>query len=189
MYADDNTLSFDTDDSPNSNSIINIELNKVSQWLYKNHLTLNVLKTHYMIFHRPRANHPDSYRQSMGGSSIGRVIEVNSFGVCLDPCLRFHWHIREIVKKLSKFVPIIYRISSTPNAQCLKILYYAINYPNIIYCASVWTGTYKSTVNPVFIAQKVLSVQFLESRREPHQVVCLRKSVYWNWDLQITEES
>ena len=101
MYADDTTLSFETDDLPNSNSIINIELNKVSQWLYSNHLTLNVLKTHYMIFHKPRANPPDSFSLSMGGSSIERVNEVKSLGVCLDPCLRFHWHIREVVKNLS----------------------------------------------------------------------------------------
>ena len=90
LYADDTTLSFETDDLPNSNSIINIELNKVSQWLYSDHLTLNFLKSHYMIFHRPRANPPDSYPLSMGGSLIGRVIGVKSLGVCLDPCLRFH---------------------------------------------------------------------------------------------------
>ena len=85
----------------------------------------------------------------MGGCSIGRVIEVKSLGVGLDPCSRFHLHIREVVKMLSKTVPIIYRIKSTLNALCLKILHYAIIYPNIFYCASSWVGTYKSTMSPV----------------------------------------
>ena len=35
------------------------------------------------------------------------------------------------------------------NAQCHKILYYAIIYPNIIFCTSVWVGTYRSTMNLV----------------------------------------
>ena len=154
MHADDTTLSFETDDLQSSIIINNIEFNKVSHWLYSNYLTLNVLKTHSMRLHKPKANPPDSYTLSMGGSSIGRVIEVKSLGVGLDPCSRFHLHIREVVKMLSKTVPIIYRIKSTLNALCLKILHYAIIYPNIFYCASVWAGTCKSIMNPVFIAHK-----------------------------------
>ena len=81
MYADDTTLSFETDDLPNSNNVLNIELNKVSQWLYSNHLALNVLKTHYMIFHKPTANPPHSYPLSVEDRSIGRFIEVELMGV------------------------------------------------------------------------------------------------------------
>ena len=40
------------------------------------------------------------------------------------------------------------------NAQCFKILYYAVFYPNIIYCDTVWASSYKSIMNPVNIAQK-----------------------------------
>ena len=99
MYADYTTLSFEDDDLPNCNNIINIDLNKVLQWLYSNHLTLNILKTYSMIFRKPRANNQDSYPLSMGGSSIGMFFELESLDECLDPCLRFHWHIREVVKK------------------------------------------------------------------------------------------
>ena len=56
MYADDTTLTstletFSTNKLiGNTASSINIELNKISEWLKLNRLTLNVQKTKYMVF-------------------------------------------------------------------------------------------------------------------------------------------
>ena len=56
MYADDTTLTstletFSTNElNGNTASSINIELNKISEWLKLNRLTLNVQKTKYMLF-------------------------------------------------------------------------------------------------------------------------------------------
>ena len=56
MYADDTTLTstletFSTNElNGNPASSINIELNKISEWLKLNRLTLNVQKTKYMLF-------------------------------------------------------------------------------------------------------------------------------------------
>ena len=56
MYADDTTLTstletFSTNElNGNTASSINIELNKISEWLKLNRLTLNVQKTKCMLF-------------------------------------------------------------------------------------------------------------------------------------------
>ena len=56
MYADDTTLTstletFSTNElNGNPASSSNIELNKISEWLKLNRLTLNVQKTKYMLF-------------------------------------------------------------------------------------------------------------------------------------------
>ena len=50
LHADDSSLRFDTHSL--DQSIVNCELEKVSHWLFYNHLTLNVTKTKYMIFHK-----------------------------------------------------------------------------------------------------------------------------------------
>ena len=54
MYADDTTIYFNLEDfETNSFEIeINAELQKVSTWLKKNNLFLNLDKTKLMIFHR-----------------------------------------------------------------------------------------------------------------------------------------
>ena len=56
---------------------------------------------------------------------------------------------------------IRFRLTSLLYTLCLKIVYYAVIYPNIISRTSIWTGTYKSTINPAFIAQKGINRAFL----------------------------
>ena len=52
-YADDTTLyqSLSRRHDPNISHHINTELEKVYAWLCYNHLSLNINKTKYMIFH------------------------------------------------------------------------------------------------------------------------------------------
>ena len=54
MYADDTTIYFNLEDFETNNFEIeiNAELQKVSMWLKKNNLFLNLDKTKLMIFHR-----------------------------------------------------------------------------------------------------------------------------------------
>ena len=54
MYADDTTIYFNLEDFATNNFEIeiNAELQKISMWLKKNNLFLNLDKTKLMIFHR-----------------------------------------------------------------------------------------------------------------------------------------
>ena len=50
------------------------------------------------------------------------------------------------------------------------MLYYSVIYPDLIYCASAWSGTFKSLFNPVFIVQKgVIRAMCGPNRRAPFQ--------------------
>ena len=118
--------------------IMNPELEKISLWLYRNHLTLNVLNTHYMVFHKPRFFPPNTLESLfIGASQIERVFDFRCLGVNLDHCLKFKLHIHDVVKKFSKFVLVICKIRDVLKERCLKMLYYSVIYPNNIYCANV----------------------------------------------------
>ena len=54
----DNTSVF-LEETENSKLIetVNYELNKVTLWLNANNFTINVNKTHYLLFHRSRIQH------------------------------------------------------------------------------------------------------------------------------------
>ena len=159
MYADETTLSIEIYDWYTSETTIITKLSKVSKWLYSAHLILNFLKTQYIRFQKPWANLPDSYLPGWWGSAIWRVLEIKTIAVYLDPCLRFDWFIKEVVKNLSKILSIIYK-KNLFSEQCLKVLYCAFIYPKFIYCASIWAGMYRSIVNGVFIAQTWIIRQF-----------------------------
>ena len=59
-YADDTTLSSqihcfgDAKDNDNISNNISSELNKISEWLKINKLSLNIKKTKFMVFHTPQ---------------------------------------------------------------------------------------------------------------------------------------
>ena len=65
----------------------NAEVNKVSLWVYRDRLTLKILKTNYMIFQKTSVNlHATLYSLTIGGSALARVFKARSLGVKFDPC-------------------------------------------------------------------------------------------------------
>ena len=51
FFADNTNIFLSGSDLKNMETIINKELSDISKWLKVNKLSLNVKKTHYMIFH------------------------------------------------------------------------------------------------------------------------------------------
>jgi len=153
MYADDTTLLFNTHDVSQSIPSINAELLKISKWLHDNHLTLNIAKTKFIIFHKKTKHVPSNFQTVViRPSQMERTFDSRSLGLALDTCLKLDMHVQNIVKKLSKLVPVIWKVRKFLNENLLKTLYHSIVYPNIIYYASAWGGGYKTTLNPVFVA-------------------------------------
>ena len=77
MYADDTILSFECKNLSEAIQIMNPELEKISLWLYRNHLTLNVLNTHYMVFHKPRFFPPNTLESLfIEGSQTKRLFDL-----------------------------------------------------------------------------------------------------------------
>ena len=110
MYADDTTLSFEGKNLSQAMQIIYPEHEKISLWIYRNQLTQNVLKTHYMVFHKPKIFLPSTLQSLfIGLRQIERVFDIRSLGVNLDPCLNFKKSIHDVVKKCLNFFPLFTR--------------------------------------------------------------------------------
>ena len=74
MYANDTSLLFDIHNLDQSIAILNCELENVLRWLFHDHLTLNVTKTKFMIFHKLKTILPSSYPPlCMGDNVLERV--------------------------------------------------------------------------------------------------------------------
>ena len=86
MFADDTTLTstletFSTNElNGNPASSINIELNKISEWLKLNRLTLNVQKTKYMLFKTSKKKVQTLLLQ-MDNKIIDKVLDFNFLGI------------------------------------------------------------------------------------------------------------
>ena len=54
LFADDTSVFIEGTNFDNITHILNLELEKVNTWLKANKLTVNLKKTHYIMFHRTR---------------------------------------------------------------------------------------------------------------------------------------
>ena len=61
----------------------NIELDKLYAWLQSNKLTLNLLKTHYIVFHRAKHKHMD-VKLCINKVPIQQVDNTKFLGVIID---------------------------------------------------------------------------------------------------------
>ena len=85
---------------------LNYELSNIRNWLSCNKLSLNALKTHYIIC-TPRNKIVDSIDIKINNTSIERVYNTKFLGVHIDSQLRWKKQIDYTCKKLSKCVAII----------------------------------------------------------------------------------
>ena len=136
MYADDTTLYCNL----NQNTcaiVINNELDKISEWLSSNKLSLNVRKTKFMLFHTSHRN-IDYPTLKINNSEIERVSDFNFLGLVLSSNLKWHDHVNHISLKISRVIGIMYRLKYIYPQEILQMLYNTLIVPHFNYCLLVW---------------------------------------------------
>ena len=113
------------------------ELSKLYVWLLANKLSLNLSKTHFMVFQRAR------HKQYKIHIEINKVpIEQFKHTKCIcvifDDRLEWSNHITYINTKIAKGVGIICREKKFFNTSALINLYNEFVFPYLIYCVEIW---------------------------------------------------
>ena len=136
------------------NLIIIKEMEKLVNWLEINKLTLNIGKTHYMLFRNSHKKAHFTQKLVIWGQEIEMVESTKFLGVYLDSRLAWRNHIDYIKGKISRGIGIICKARKYLNQSTLISLYYAFIYPYLSYCVEVWGNTYKSYTDPILRLQK-----------------------------------
>ena len=137
LFADDTNVFLNGKDI---NIIINtmqLELTKLYNWLLANKLTLNISKTHFMVFHR--AKHKN-YKLNIEINKVvnEQVKHTKMLGIIFDDNLDWSNHISYINSKIAKGVCIIFRANNYFTTTALINMYNAFIFPYLIYCVEVW---------------------------------------------------
>ena len=112
-------------------------MNKLSIWLASNKLTLNIEKSHYVIFHRARLKQ-SNINITLSNISLERVTFTKFLGVIIDEKLSFTRHISYIKNKISKAMGIIIKARKYLNKKSLVNLYHSFVFPYLTYCIEIW---------------------------------------------------
>ena len=133
LYADDTTLSspmcsFSSGcdgDVECVSILINLELNKIADWLAVNKLSLNVQKNKLMIFHyRQRIlTENDIPRLMINKAIIERVTEFNFLGLTVNEYMNWNTHTQKIANKISRTLGIMNRLKRYLPFSAMKLMY------------------------------------------------------------------
>ena len=115
---------------------INYELSKISNWHKLNMLSINALKSKFIVLHTPQKgfNIPSL---NINNTNIGRVTESNFSGIIIHQHLKWDSHINksalkipsvtDIIYKLKKYIPPKYPFNSSQHIIHYGILLWGFN--------------------------------------------------------------
>ena len=153
LFADDSNLFISGHDIETLCNKINEDLEKIQEWLCANKLSLNIMKTHYMVF-TSRNKCVSDIDIKINNVSIERVYVTKFLGILIDSQLNWKHHIEYTCKKLSKCIGILSKAKKKLHKPSLITLYYSFAYPYMIYCNQVWGNGYPTIINKLVLIQK-----------------------------------
>ena len=141
-YADDTTLmcSLNSQDLRNPeelSNIINLELDKISEWLKLNRLSLNIAKSKFVMFHMPQKKIPDLLLK-IENVALERVKTFNFLGITLHEHLKWDTHINCISNKISCVIGTMNRLKHFIPPNILLTLYNSLILPHSYYGILIW---------------------------------------------------
>ena len=156
LFADDTNILYSNSDIWELMRLVNTELLSLSDWFKANRLSLNILKTNFMLFGFKRIPKDDSkdFQIKIDCTNISRVETTKFLGVIIDEKLKWHHHISYVALKLAKSLGILNRLKYKIPKRCMLTLYCSLIYPHVTYCNIVWGGASKTLINELVVLQK-----------------------------------
>ena len=155
LFADDTNVFMSGENTDEIIQSINVELEKIHQWLCLNKLSLNVTKTQYIVFNVRRNCSPPSKHVYIDNKIVSQVYSTLFLGVKLDSKLLWNEHIQMIKNKISKNIGIILKVKHLFHVSTLRTLYFSFIHPYLTYCIEVWGKAAKVYLDSLYRLQKL----------------------------------
>ena len=137
LFADDSSVFYSEKNPRKLLQTINSELISVNDWIIANRLSLNLVKTNYMLFSNTLASLPDNI--IFNDVQITEVLSTKFLGLHIDSKLNWKDHISYLCKLLSRNTGVINSLKSIFPKNVLKcMLYSTFILPYINYGILAW---------------------------------------------------
>lgn len=154
LYADDTTVFNSHSNLSTLIQLLQADLCSLDHWCLLNKLSINVLKTCFLLFSSPQKKISAIPSLYISGDKIEFRRSTNFLGLIVDSHLKFHEHATSISKKVAYGIRILIRARPFFNSQTLLTLYYAFVHSHLNYCISSWGSTYHTHIAPLITLQK-----------------------------------
>ena len=157
LFADDTTIHYTHDSITDLYNAMNSDLNQVTQWFRANKLSLNLSKTHYILFSSIYMEEPaHSQIIRIDGHEIEPVDQTVFLGLEIDKNLLWDAHTKKISAKLSSSLYLLRQASNCLPKEVLKTLYYSLVFSKLQYGIMHWgnKGTFAYNLDPIISKQE-----------------------------------
>ena len=177
LFADDTTI-FTTGTSVEDIAAkLNSAMSRISSWMSKNGLTLNITKTKTMLIHPP-SKRPPPLVVSYNDSLIDQVQVFKLLGVFVDQHLKWDHHVNHVATTVSRNVNLMRRLSWTLPQKSLLCFYYTYVIPSLNYCSLVWRLCRKSNLQRLQRLQN-LSARIILKLPKPYSATTAINTLQW----------
>ena len=153
LFADDTSLSLDSDNYYDLQKNVNNEILKVYQWLCKNKLTLNIKKSKFMIVSNKRSPADLNFQVKVKNINLEKCSSYKYLGVHIDENLKWKTHIDYICEKVSKVCGMFAKLRHCIDFDMLKIVYHALVASHLQYCNLAWGNADEEVLKPLQVLQ------------------------------------
>ena len=152
IFADDTNIFINASNLIKLNRNCQDAIDRISDWMLANRLTVNYEKTNYMIF-SPNKQLKDSsvLELTIDNFKIKKVTSIKYLGIYIDENLNWKTHIQDLCQSLRKYVGIFYKLSLKLPQKILKILYFTLVYSRILYAVEIYANTYITYLHDLMI--------------------------------------
>ena len=133
---------------------VNYDLKGITNWLDANRISLNVNKTEYIIFRKPRKIVDSEIKIKLNGKRLYPSTYIKYLGVLLDEHLSWKPHINELYKKLNRSNSMLSKIRHYVDLNTTRSLYFSIFSSHISYCCQVWGQNGNPQLNRILSIQR-----------------------------------
>ena len=160
LFADDTNMLYSDKILASLERVVNLELHKVPDWLTSNRLTLNVLKSNYVIFrpYQKTLSHPVQIMMYDNEKHCSADLEskqyVKYLGLLIDSSLTWKNHIDQIALKVSKTVGLLAKLGHFVPRITLINIYKSLILPHVSYGLTAWGMASECYINKILILQK-----------------------------------
>ena len=153
MYADDTNIFLSHSLPYEKVAEVNNGLSQIFNWCNENKLTINILKTNYIIFKFPNQRVTDLQLQ-LNGTQLDRIKNTKFLGLVIDEHLIWKEQVAECSRKIRLNIFVMKELSRYLKLKDRVNLYYTLIYPHLIYGLEVWGRTAPTHLNRILIDQK-----------------------------------
>ena len=148
-FSDDTNETFSAMDLSILQTEMSNDLNRIFDWLSSNKLTLNILKTDFMVIgSRQRiATLAGNISLSVNGLTLQQVGSTKCLGLTIDQFLTWRNHLQSVRQKVGCGIRILKRIRPFVGLEHLINVYRSIVEPYFTYCCIVWDSIGETLVD------------------------------------------